>query len=234
MKHEAGVRLKSDIFSLSLSRGKLKQVVSSTFRVDQLPWRHGICWNYCFTSGWTVDFARFASSHHKGWDILWVSKKVCKITWPSTWKASPSKQRPFQLQSSSGLYDQVLLLQELWISSLWPTEQAACFLSSCLVTLLLCPTSAPGSRSVQQWLVWTCLIYSINLLGPIPNCTHLFSSKEVSGATHLHSRWRSCHMTLKSGRKFNVTYCTNSKRSLKSTTTSFVFLKYILAVSDSA
>lgn len=76
-------------------------------------------------------------------------------------------------------------------------------------------------------------IYSINLLGPIPNCIHLHSSKEVSGAARLHSTWRSCHITLKSGRKFNMTYCVNSKCSLKSTTTSFVFLKYTLVLSDS-
>lgn len=63
-------------------------------------------------------------------------------------------------------------------------------------------------------------------LGPIPNCVHLYSSKAVSGAALLHSRWRSCCITLKPGRKFIMTYCINSECSLKFTATSFVFLKY--------
>lgn len=61
--------------------------------------------------------------------------------------------------------------------------------------------------------------------GPIPSCGHLHSTEAVSGAALLHSRWRSCCITLKSGRKFIMTYCIYSERSLKSTRTLFVFLK---------
>lgn len=62
--------------------------------------------------------------------------------------------------------------------------------------------------------------------GSIPNCVLLHSTKAVSGAALPHSRWRSCRITLKSGRKFIMTYCINSEPSLKSTTMLFVFLKY--------
>lgn len=111
-------------------------------------------------------------------------------------------------------------------SSLSPTKQAACSLPTPLQWHLV---SVHPRAAVGCWSLFHLLH---KRPGPHP-WVRSYSSKEGSGAAHLCSELRSYCITLKPGRKFNMTYCTNSKHSLKSTMTSFVFLNYVLTLSDS-